>query len=41
MGLMRERNLEDEYSQILDDLGLELDIDIEPDKEQEEQNEDK
>lgn len=36
MGLMRERNLEDEYSKILDDLGLHLDINMEPDKEEKE-----
>ena len=32
MGLMKDRNIEDEYSKILDDMGFDLPIDIEIEK---------
>lgn len=32
MGLMKDRNVEDEYSRILDDMGFDLSTDIEEEK---------
>lgn len=41
MGLVTNKNLEDEYSRIIDGLGIELNINIEPDKKEKKEQDEK